>query len=225
MKVSEIFYSIQGEGKLAGTVSGFIRLAGCPLRCRWCDTPYALQAEQGNERSIDEIVNQIGRYGCRYIVVTGGEPLIDPELAELLQKLHQQDKHITVETAGLAFCSLSCDLVSISPKLSNSVSVDTAYSKTQEEKRLNVEALQQYINHYDYQLKFVVQDESDIEEIKLLLNQLPTINVDNVMLMPQARTKDEYQQQVPRVVQWCIQYGFRFCPRLQIEIWGNQRGR
>ena len=119
--VSEIFYSIQGEGLLAGTPSVFIRLASCPLQCKWCDTQYAWDANEGEELPIPEIVNRIVHWPCRYVVITGGEPMVNPELPDLSKALKERNKHITIETAGIKFVAgLSCDLMSVSPKLSNS---------------------------------------------------------------------------------------------------------
>ena len=103
MIVNEIFYSLQGEGFLTGTPSVFVRLAGCPLRCRWCDTKYAWSKEAGRQCSISEIIRQVQNWPCRYVVVTGGEPMIDSELPDLVRQLKASGKHITIETAGIAY--------------------------------------------------------------------------------------------------------------------------
>ena len=127
MIISEIFYSLQGEGLLAGTPSVFIRLAGCPLRCKWCDTKYAWDASAGQALTVSQILDRIKKYPCDFVVITGGEPMANPdltprfELKELADLLKRRGKHITIETAGIAFVpDLPCDFVSISPKLSNS---------------------------------------------------------------------------------------------------------
>ena len=121
MVVNEIFHSIQGEGLLAGTPSVFIRLAGCPVGCVWCDTKYAWDANEGEELPIPEIVNKIVQWPCRYVVITGGEPMVNPQLPDLAKALKERNKHITIETAGIKFVAgLACDLMSVSPKTSNS---------------------------------------------------------------------------------------------------------
>ncbi len=117
MKIAEIFYSIQGEGMLLGVPSVFVRTSGCNLRCSWCDTPYTSWESEGEERSIDSIVDEVERHGASHVVVTGGEPMIAPQIAELTHRLKQ---HVTIETAGTVDAEVRCDLMSISPKLANS---------------------------------------------------------------------------------------------------------
>ena len=109
MRVSEIFYSLQGEGMLVGTPSVFVRLAGCPFRCRWCDTAYAWDYAAGEDLDPDQIVAQVNRWSCGFVVLTGGEPMIGPDLsvrpglADLTRRLKALGKHITIETAGACF--------------------------------------------------------------------------------------------------------------------------
>src|ERR1043166_2570404 len=98
MKISEIFYSIQGEGMLAGVPSVFIRTAGCNLRCTWCDTPYTSWEPQGENMPLHEIVNVATAYPAAHVVVTGGEPMIAPEIADLTAQLAAAGVHITIET-------------------------------------------------------------------------------------------------------------------------------
>ncbi|MFA7485682.1 MAG: 7-carboxy-7-deazaguanine synthase QueE, partial [Phycisphaerae bacterium] len=147
MKISEIFYSIQGEGFLAGLPSIFIRLAGCPLKCTWCDTKYAWDKESGQELSVEQIISHIEQWPCKNAVITGGEPIIDSDLPRLTHSLKRAGKHITIETCGIEFVlGLECDLMSISPKLSNAG----------QNNAVNIEALNRFIAEYNYQLKFVV---------------------------------------------------------------------
>src|SRR3954464_15198022 len=120
MKISEIFYSIQGEGMLAGVPSVFVRTSGCNLRCTWCDTPYASWRPEGQDVGYGPILANVRRHWSGYVVVTGGEPMIDPDIVELTQKLRTIEHHITIETAGTVFKPVECDLMSISPKLGNS---------------------------------------------------------------------------------------------------------
>ncbi|HQY89618.1 MAG TPA: 7-carboxy-7-deazaguanine synthase QueE, partial [Tepidisphaeraceae bacterium] len=119
MRVSEIFYSIQGEGKLTGVPSVFVRTSGCNLRCTWCDTPYASWNPDGVEMSVDEIVERVNSFDATHVVLTGGEPVIAPEIEQLAARL-KPEKHLTLETAATIFKPLTIDLFSLSPKLSNS---------------------------------------------------------------------------------------------------------
>lgn len=214
MIVNEIFYSLQGEGALAGVPSVFIRLTGCPLRCKWCDTKYAWAESAGEDFSIERIIQSVQKFDCDYVVITGGEPMINGGLAELTEKLKSAEKHITIETAGIAFVTdVPCNLMSVSPKLNNA---DT--------RRLEPEIIRKLIDNYDYQLKFVVENESDICEINELLARLNGVDKKRVMLMPQAGSRSEYSLKAPVVAEICKKTGFVFCPRLQVLLWDNARG-
>jgi 7-carboxy-7-deazaguanine synthase len=215
MIVNEIFYSIQGEGILTGTPSIFIRLAGCPIHCSWCDTKYAWDPNAGTGMSAEHILQNIKEYDCRYIVITGGEPMLNPQLPELTKLLKASDKHITIETAGIKFIdSLNCDLMSISPKLSNSANT----------KCLDFEVLKKLINRYNYQLKFIIDNESDISEILDIVKNIEIKDHQKVMLMPQAQNRNELIAKSPVVVEICKEYGFSFCQRLQIMLFDEKRG-
>lgn len=226
MKVNEIFYSLQGEGFLAGVPSIFVRLAGCPLRCRWCDTKYAWYATSGRSYNIAKIVHAIRRWPCRFMVITGGEPMISSELPQLVSRLKDLGKHITIETAGVEFIpGLPCDLMSISPKLSNSTPTDPAIASMHEKSRLNIAALRNLVDSYHYQIKFVVNFPADLDEISQILKKVGNINLEEVMLMPQAATKDELLAKSPMVAKMCKRTGFAFCQRLQLLLWSNERGK
>jgi 7-carboxy-7-deazaguanine synthase len=169
MRIAEIFHSIQGEGLLAGVPSIFIRTSGCNLRCHWCDTPYASWKPEGPEMSIEEILKKISEWNCHHIVLTGGEPMIAPDLPELATALKKQKKHITIETAGtIPPNGIPCDLASLSPKLTNSTPSaerDPAWAKKHEANRLQPEVISDWIRNYNFQLKFVVSSENDLVEI------------------------------------------------------------
>ena len=225
MRVSEIFYSLQGEGFLAGVPSVFIRLAGCPLRCRWCDTKYAWDATAGDDSSVAEIVRAVKKWPCRHIVVTGGEPMIDAELPKLTRGLKAAGKHITIETAGIAYIpDMPCGLMSISPKLSNSTPQDAKLAAKHDRSRLDLAVLSELINNYDYQLKFVVDSQDDIAEIQETLGKLENVDAQKVMLMPQAATRDELLSKSPMVADLCKRTGFAFSQRLQVLLWDNKKG-
>ena len=120
MKIAEIYRSIQGEGILTGTESVFIRTSGCNLRCWFCDTPYASWQPEGDDLSVSEIMNRLSTWDCRHVVLTGGEPMLFAEMIPLCNRLRSENYHITIETAGTLYLPVECDLMSISPKTSNS---------------------------------------------------------------------------------------------------------
>ena len=224
MKVSEIFYSLQGEGFLAGVPSAFIRLAGCPLRCRWCDTKYAWDETAGAERSIGDIIEVVRQWPCKFIVITGGEPMINPDLPDLVRKLKASGKHITIETAGIAYIpDIPCDLMSISPKLSNSRPEDKKLAAIHDDVRLDVAVLGELIDNYDYQLKFVVDSTHDLPEIQETLQEISNVDSEKVMLMPQAATREELLAKSPIVADMCNLVGLALCQRLQVLLWNNKR--
>jgi 7-carboxy-7-deazaguanine synthase len=228
VRVAEIFHSIQGEGRLAGTPSVFVRTSGCNLRCVWCDTPYTSWKPEGKHLSIEEIVRDVKRYACEHVVVTGGEPFLAPELRELTARLRVCGHHITVETAATIFVAVECDLISLSPKLANS----TPWKKQQgrfaamhENRRLNFAVIQSFIDGYDYQLKFVVERPSDFPEIEGILANLRNVDKPRVLVMAQAATQDGLREKHGWIVEASREHGFGYSPRLHIELFGNRRGR
>jgi 7-carboxy-7-deazaguanine synthase len=225
MIVNEIFYSLQGEGFLAGVPSVFIRLAGCPLRCRWCDTKYAWEQTAGTSYSTEKIISTLERWPSRFVVITGGEPMINPELPQLVQELKASGKHITIETAGIAFVpDMPCDLMSISPKLSNSTPTEPELAAIHEDSRLDIAVLRELIDNYEYQLKFVVDSEADLPEIQQTIEQIENVDSEKVMLMPQAATRDELLAKSPMIAELCRKTGFAFCQRLHVLLWNDKRG-
>jgi len=225
MRINEIFYSLQGEGFLAGVPSVFVRVAGCPLRCRWCDTKYAWDKEAGQDYRIEEIVKTVQKWACNFVVITGGEPMINPDLPQLVQELKASGKHITIETAGIAFMpNMPCDLMSISPKLSNSTPEDHELAAAHEDSRLDIAVLRELIDNYKYQLKFVVDSQDDLPEIQQTIEEIRNVDSGKVTLMPQAATRDELLAKSPMVAEMCKRTGFAFCQRLQILLWNNKRG-
>jgi 7-carboxy-7-deazaguanine synthase len=225
MRVNEIFYSLQGEGFLAGVPSVFARLAGCPLRCRWCDTKYAWSETAGQNFSVSEIVQTVVKWPCRFVVVTGGEPMVNSDLSALVSKLKAHGKHITIETAGIAYVpDMACDLMSISPKLSNSTPDDPELAKIHEAERLDIAVLRKLIANYKYQLKFVVDSQDDLPQIQRTIEEIGNIDLEKVMLMPQAATRDEFLAKSPMVADICKQTGYAFCHRLHVFLWNAARG-
>lgn len=232
MKVSELFYSIQGEGKLIGVPSVFVRASGCNLRCTWCDTPYASWNPEGVERSVDDIANEIWTYPTNHVVLTGGEPMIMPDIEALSYLLDVHCRHITIETAGTVFKPVAFSLASISPKLSNSTPHDREggrFAQLHDDQRRRPAVIQAFIDqafktHADFQLKFVVAAESDLTEIDELLKELRGWQPPDVLLMPEGTTPKALQARTPWLAELCKSRGFRFAPRLHVELYGNRRG-
>ncbi len=230
MRISEIFYSVQGEGDLTGVPSVFIRTSGCNLRCSWCDTPYASWEPEGPDMSMADILAEVEKYPSRFVVLTGGEPMIAKGIHELAGHLRDRGRHITIETAGtIAPAGIACDLASLSPKLSNSKplagTIESAWIKRHEERRLRPEIIAAWLAAGPYQLKFVVSESAQMSEIDEVLASLAcTVAPEHVQLMPEGRTVEELREKAPAILTVCQQRGFRYCHRLQIELFGNTRG-
>ncbi|HEV7300957.1 MAG TPA: 7-carboxy-7-deazaguanine synthase QueE [Tepidisphaeraceae bacterium] len=228
MKITELFYSIQGEGKLVGVPSVFVRASGCNLRCTWCDTPYSSWQPEGGEMTVAAIVAQVESYGARHAVLTGGEPMIMPEIVALAAALKERGYHITIETAATVYKPIAVDLASLSPKLSNSTPHEREggrFAIAHERQRLNVQVIQQFIDASpDFQLKFVVANEQDLTEISDLLAQLNGWHPADVLLMPEGIDAATLAGRAGWISDICKRTGYRYCPRLHVELYGNTRG-
>jgi 7-carboxy-7-deazaguanine synthase len=227
MKVSEIFYSIQGEGILAGVPSVFVRLSGCNLRCVWCDTPYTSWNPEGSSMTLDEVVNAVRGYSPYHAVVTGGEPMIFPESVALTRKLKDAGLHVTVETAGTVYQPVSCDLMSISPKLANSTPFEREggrWAAQHDRLRYQPEVLRRLMSEFTYQLKFVVTAPEDIAEIETIIEET-SANPSCVVLMPEGIDAKSIRERALWLVDLCKRERFRYSPRLHVDLWGNERGR
>jgi len=230
MKVSELFYSIQGEGKLLGVPSVFIRASGCNLRCSWCDTPYASWEPQGEEMTVDAIVERVMKMAGRakHVVFTGGEPVIMPDAEALCIALKDRDFHITLETAATVYKPLAIHLASLSPKLSNSTPWQREggkFAAAHERQRINLETIQKFIDTTaDFQLKFVVSGPDDLREIEELLGQLNGVNATDVQVMPEGVEAEVLAERSLWLAEVCKEKGWRLSPRLHVMIWGNKRG-
>lgn len=230
---SEVFYSIQGEGALTGVPSVFFRTSGCNLRCNWCDTPYTSFIPENKKIDVLEAVDLISAYKCKHVVITGGEPLIQSKkITTLCAFLRERQYHITIETNGTRYInSLQqyCDLMSISPKLSDSApkidQVESAnWIKKHERDRIDIGTLAKLLKNYKCQFKFVVSYEHHIEEIEALQTLLSKLSNDLIYLMPEGRTEKEIKTKQEWVVDTCIKKGWRYSDRLQVRIWGDKRG-
>jgi 7-carboxy-7-deazaguanine synthase len=223
VKIAEVFYSVQGEGGLTGVPSIFIRTSGCNLRCSWCDTPYTSWHPEGEHRGIESLVEQTLSFGARHVVVTGGEPMIAPGVVALTEALRERNLHVTIETAGTVYQPVACDLMSISPKLRNSTPSDEQWHQMHERTRYRPEILRRLLSDYDYQLKFVVTAPGDMEEIIAMIEEL-NADRERVLLMPEGRSAEALRERAQWLVPLCLQHGYRYCPRVHVDIWGDKRG-
>ncbi|MBV9405883.1 MAG: 7-carboxy-7-deazaguanine synthase QueE [Acidobacteriaceae bacterium] len=225
MKIAEIFYSIQGEGILLGVPSVFVRTSGCNLRCTWCDTPYTSWNPEGRQLSISEIAEEVTKFSTNHVVITGGEPMIAPEIVELTESLHASGLHITIETAGTVYANVACDLMSISPKLSNSIPIEREngrWADQHERLRYQPAILKRLMSEYPFQLKFVVSSPDDLIEIGRMQSELeaPT---SSIVLMAEGTDRELLRRRGIWLAEICKNAGYRYSPRLHIDLWGDKR--
>ena len=226
MKISEIFYSVQGEGTLAGVPSVFVRTSGCNLRCTWCDTPYTSWHPEGAEQSVESICTQVLSFGAKHVVLTGGEPMIAPQVEALTSAFRDAGLHITTETAGTVFAPIACDLMSISPKLSNSTPLTRdggRWAAQHERLRYQPAVLARLLEEYSHQVKFVVCSPDDLAEIEAMQRTL-RIAPERIVLMAEGTSRDVIRERALWIVEICKQQGYRFSPRLHVDLWGDRRG-
>lgn len=227
MRISEIYRSRQGEGLLTGTDSVFVRASGCNLRCWFCDTPYTSWQPEGEDQSAAEIVAQTLALEASHVVITGGEPLLFSEMIPICDQLAEAGKHITIETAGTLFLPVVCDLMSISPKLASSTPSEEragAWAKRHERSRHVPAVIEKLLQNYAYQLKFVVDQSSDLIEIEQYLQSFPTVTRGRALLMPQGTATEELAAREKWLRPYCEEQGLTYCPRMHIEWYGAKRG-
>ncbi len=230
LPVSELFYSVQGEGALTGVPSFFVRLSGCNLRCTWCDTPYASWSPEFRAMSVEDVLAQALSHPARHVVITGGEPMIASKLPELCRAFRQSGFHITIETAGTVDRDVVCDLISISPKLASSTPLQDprdpqgVWADRHQARRRRPDVLSSLIRRYPArQLKFVFTGPADIPEIESLLSELPPIAPHEILVMPEG-VRVPSTDAKRTAVDECLRRGWRYCQRLHIDLFGNTRG-
>lgn len=227
MRISEIYPSIQGEGVLTGTPSTFVRASGCNLRCWFCDTPYASWSPEGEDLSVAEILGRIELLHVDHVVLTGGEPMLFSEMTPLCAGIRDAGRHITIETAGTLHLPLACDLMSISPKLSNSAPDAERYPRwhrRHEETRDQIEIVRRLMAEFPYQLKFVIDQPKDGDEVLQYLDRLPHLDRARVYLMPQGTEPETLAEKTEWLSPWAKEHGLQVCQRKHIEWFGFTRG-
>lgn len=228
LNVSEIFYSIQGEGPFSGRPAIFVRFSGCNLRCKWagsyCDTPYASWEPETNFITVDQIVRDIRATAdqCKTIILTGGEPTLQNNFAELCTRLAADEYELHLETNGLGPIPDTIAWIICSPKLADSTPVGTPFENQHEQLRQQL--------HEDIQgdqprlfLKLVITPKSDWSEIERLVTRTG-IPRQRVFLMPEGCTREEVQSNSAWVAAKALELGYHFSHRLHILLWGGVRG-
>lgn len=240
--INEIYTCLQGEGKLIGVPHILIRVTGCKLRCQFansfCDTPYSSWSPEKGKFSYGDIHNFYEKHShIKHTMITGGGPTSHPEMLRELCKIGKQYGHyITIETEGSEYVSTQADMISLSPKLSNSTprpgtvmpfsgKVVTEKHKQRHEKwRCNYDAMKMLLDvHPDYQMKPVISSEKDLQEVKELQKILSVPN-NKVWLMPEGLEPNQLNDRRRWLMDLCTKQGYNFTDRLHIIAYGDKRG-
>jgi len=210
LRVTEIFYSLQGESKTVGLPTVFIRLTGCPLRCRYCDTSYAFSG--GELMTLPDIQAKVASFSPRYVTVTGGEPLAQPASIVLMRELCQSGYHVSLETSG------ALSVADVDKRVMKVVDVKTPASEEMHRNHLDNF---QYLLPHD-QLKFVIADRNDYEWSKQMLKDFKLDSRCEVLFSPSYKVMENQQ-----LADWIIEDNLpvRFQVQLHKVIWGDVAGK
>jgi 7-carboxy-7-deazaguanine synthase len=210
LRITEIFYSVQGETRTVGLPTVFVRLTGCPLRCQYCDTAYAFHG--GNKIAIDEILTEVKKYNAKYVTVTGGEPLAQKPCLSLLKRLCDENYEVSLETSG------AMSVADVDQRVVKVLDLKTPGSG--EESKNDWSNLSHLLPHD--QIKFVICNETDYEWAKQILTQHDLADRCQVLFSP------SYQQLPPGdLADWILrdQLPVRLQIQLHKYLWGDVTGR
>ena len=210
LRVSEIFHSLQGESRTVGFPTVFVRLAGCPLRCHWCDTAYAFTG--GERMSLDAVLDVVRHYGARHVTVTGGEPLAQPECLGLLGRLVDEGYEVSLETSG------ALDVSGVDSRVSKVM--DLKCPASGEESR-NLYGNMEHLTAHD-QVKFVIADEADYRWAKEKLAQFDLAARCKVLFSPCAGLQEPVEL-AEKILRDALPVRFQL--QLHKLLWGNERGK
>ncbi|WOE31611.1 MULTISPECIES: 7-carboxy-7-deazaguanine synthase QueE [unclassified Acinetobacter] len=219
LRITEIFYSLQGEANTAGLPTVFIRLTGCPLRCTYCDTTYSF--EGGTRISLDEIIQRTLSFNTPYICVTGGEPLAQPNALPLMQRLVDLGCHVSLETSG------ALDVSHIDPRVSKVLDLKTP---TSGEMSRNLISNIDYLTLHD-QIKFVICNREDYEWSKAQVAQYTLNEKVNTIWFSPAFAVEKGAVRLPQLArdlaQWILEdhLPVRFQLQLHKLLWNDETGR
>lgn len=209
LRITEIFYSLQGETRTVGLPTVFVRLTGCPLRCVWCDTEYSFTG--GEKHTLAEVLAEVERYGAHYVCVTGGEPLAQKACLQLLTALCDRGYEVSLETSG------ALDIAAVDPRVV--VVMDLKAPGSGELAKNRWENLAHLLPHH--QLKFVLADRADYDWARMIIDQHGLAGICELLFSPVHSTE-------PRVLaEWIL--ADRLPVRLQVQLhkylWNNEPGR
>ncbi|AKP73475.1 7-carboxy-7-deazaguanine synthase [Piscirickettsia salmonis] len=210
LRINELFYSLQGEARTVGLPTVFIRLTGCPLRCTYCDSAYAFTG--GERLSLDQIIIQVQAYQVRHVTVSGGEPLTQPNVFELMRRLCDLGYEVSVETSG------ALPIEEIDVRVMKVVDIKTPGSG--EHQRNRYENFD-YITRHD-QIKFVICDRQDYDWAVVCVNQYDLSSLCEVLFSP------SYEQlKGAELADWILtdQLDVRFQLQLHKILWGDVPGK
>lgn len=210
LKITEIFYSLQGETNLVGLPTVFIRLTGCPLRCQYCDTAYAFHG--GQSQTLEQILAQVASYQPRHITVTGGEPLAQPACIDLLTQLCDANYIVSLETSG------ALPVNQVDSRVIKILDIKTPGSK--EAQRNHYDNINYLLPHD--QIKFVICDREDFDWSKEIINKYNLLSRCEILFSP------SYQQiNNQTLADWIIQDRLKVRFQLQMHkyIWGDVPGK
>ena len=210
ISINEIFHSIQGEAKNSGKPTVFIRTAGCPFRCSYCDTDYAFT--EGKQTKISEIISLIKKFNTKYITVTGGEPLAQKNIVYLLKSLINESYNVSLETSGLI------DIGNVPKGIEIVMDIKTPSSN---EESNNIKNNLLIIKNTDV-LKFVIGTKNDYEWSKEILSENKLVNFKNIYFSPVHELLNPKE-----IAKWILDDKLNVTLQLQIHkyIWGNERAR
>lgn len=210
LRITELFYSLQGESVTVGLPTVFVRLTGCPLRCQYCDTAYAFNG--GELIPIEDILKRIEEFNCQYICVTGGEPLAQPRCIDLLNELTERGYQVSLETSGAR------DISQVDKRVMIVMDLKTPDSKECDKNRLSNLA---HIKKTD-QIKFVLCSENDYQWACNIINEHELLKRTQVLLSP------SWGQLNPTLLaDWIIKdrLAVRFQLQLHKVLWNDEPGR